>query len=72
MFCCCVSFWLVYQRSEWETVSLFFFFCQVEVEEEEKSGETVQAPPDGSVTPSDEVSSNVGDGINVSDLNIFI
>ena len=30
-------------------------FCQVEDEEEEKRGETVQAPPDGSVTETDEV-----------------
>jgi len=39
-----VSFWLVYQRSEWETVSLFFFFCQVEDEEEEKAPESSTIP----------------------------
>jgi len=48
--------------------SFTIFFCQVEDEEEEKSEETVRAPPDGSVTPTDEVNSNMGAGINVSDL----
>jgi len=39
----------------WWLLSLTIDFHQVEDEEEEKSEETVRAPPDGSVTPTDEV-----------------